>query len=92
MEEVVTSRFSDELLKKMDQVVSRGHFRSRSEALRVMVEDYIKEHPDLLVGNGLKDILAGAPRLSDKELEALGARLYEGVSVTRLVFEGRERP
>ena len=88
----MTSRFTEELLKKMDHVVSRGHFRSRSEALRVMVEEYLKEHPDLLIGDGLKEILAGAPQLTDEELETLGARLYEGTSVARLVSEGRERP
>gem|GEM_PF-1143428 len=92
MEEIVTSRFSEELLKKMDQAVSRGLFRSRSEALRVMVEGYLREHPELLIGDGLKDMLEGAPRLSDEELEDLGARLFEGASVARLVAEGRERP
>lgn len=92
MEEIVTSRFSEELMKKMDQVVSRGHFRSRSEALRLIVEEYLREHPDLLIGDGLKELLTGAPQLSDEELEALGARLFEGASVTRLVSEGRERP
>ncbi len=91
LEEIVTSRFSDELLKKMDQAVLRGHFRSRSEALRVMVEEYFREHPELLIGDGLKEMLAGAPRLSDEELENLGARLFEGVNVARLVSEGRER-
>ena len=92
MEEIVTTRFSGELLRKMDQVVSRGHFRSRSEALRVMVEEYLREHPDLLIGDGVKELLEGAPRLSDEELEALGGRVFEGMSVTRLVSEGRERP
>ena len=91
MEEIVTSRFSKELVKKIDQVVSRGHFRSRSEALRTIVEEYLKEHPELLIGDGLKEILAGAPQLSDEELEALGARLYEGASIALLVSEGRER-
>jgi metal-responsive CopG/Arc/MetJ family transcriptional regulator len=40
MEEIITSRFSEELVKKVDQAVFRGHFKSRSEALRVIVEEY----------------------------------------------------
>ena len=73
MDEIVTSRFSDELLKKMDQMVARGYFRSRSEAIRVIVEEYFRE---------------GAPRLSEGGLEYLGACLFEGVGVARLVSEG----
>lgn len=88
----MTSRFSEELVKKMDQAVSRGHFRSRSEALRTIVEEYLKEHPELIIGDGLTKILDSAPQLSDEELETLGASLFEADSITRLVSEGRERP
>ncbi len=35
MEEVITSRFSAELLKKVDQAVSRGYFKSRSYPRKV---------------------------------------------------------
>ena len=49
MEEIVTSRFNRELVKKIDEAVKRGHFRSRSEALRVMTEEYLQEQPDLLI-------------------------------------------
>ena len=37
LEEVVTSRFSEELVRKVDQAVSRGNFKSRSEALRIII-------------------------------------------------------
>jgi len=90
--EIVTTRLNEELLMKMDRVVSRGHFRSRSEALRVIVEEYLREHPDLLIGDGVKKLLDEAPQLSDEGLRPWGARIFKGISVTRLVSEGRERP
>jgi len=89
MEEIITSRFSDELVKKVDQAVSRGHFRSRSEALRMIVEEYLAEHPELFLGERTQELLASSPSLSDDELERLGSRLFKDLSVARLVAEGR---
>lgn len=90
MEEVITSRFSKELLRKMDQAVLRGRFKSRSEAVRVIVERYLMEHPELFLGDGVEELLAKAPSLRDDELEHLGAKLFKGLSVPELVAEGRE--
>lgn len=89
MGEVVTSRFSEETVKKVDQAVSRGHFRSRSDALRAIVEGYLTEHPEFFLGEGTRELLAKAPNLSDEELESLGSRLFKGLSVVRLVAKGR---
>jgi len=89
MEEVITSRFSEEIVKKVDQAVSRGHFRSRSDALRTMVKEYLVEHPELFLGEGTRELLTKAPTMSDDELEGLGSRLFKGLSVAGLVAEGR---
>jgi len=89
MDEVITSRFSEELLKKVDQAVERGHFRSRSQALRAIVEGYLTEHPELFIGEAAKELISKSPVLSDDELERLGSRLFKGLSVVKLVAEGR---
>lgn len=91
MSEVVTSRLPEELVKKVDQAVLRGHFRSRSEALRAIIEGYLEEHPELFLGEELENLLASAQDLSDDELETIGSRLFKGVSVPRIVAEGRGR-
>ena len=85
----MTSRFSEELVKKVDLAVSRGHFKSRSEALRAIVEGYLREHPELFLGDGARKLLTDSPALPDEELEALGSSLFQGLSVARLVAEGR---
>ena len=91
MNEVVTSRLPKKLVKKIDQTVLRGHFRSRSEALNTIIERYLKEHPELFLGEELENLLASAPALSDDELETVGSKLFKGSSVPRLVAEGRDR-
>jgi len=91
MDEVVTSRFPEELLKKMDKAVSRGAFRSRSEALRAIVEDHLKEHPSLFLGDGAQDLITNAPTLTNDELEELGDDIFGGLSIAKVVAEGRDR-
>jgi len=90
MEKIVTSRFSKELLEKVDQAVSMGRFKSRSEALRVIVEEHLAEHPELFLGMGVQELLLNAPTFSDEELERLGSRLFRGLSVVELIAEGRK--
>jgi len=90
MTKVVTARLSGELLRRIDRLISEGHFRSRSEAFRVIVEGYLNEHPELLIGESLEGMLQGAPDLSDEELLKLGLILFKD-GVARLVAEGRER-
>lgn len=89
MEEVITSRFSEELTRKVDQAVSRGYFKSRSEALRVIIEEYLEEHPELFLGDKVQELMAKAPVLGDEELEQVGSKLFKRVSVAKLVAEGR---
>jgi len=89
MEEVVTSRFSEEVVKKVDKAVSRGFFKSRSEALRIITEEYLKEHPELFLGDKVQELIMKAPTLGDEELEQVGSKLFKGISVAKLVAEGR---
>ena len=89
LEEVITSRFSHELVRKVDQAVSKGNFKNRSQALRIIIEDHLKEHPELFLGDKFQDLIKKAPDLKDNELEQVGSKLFEGKSVAKLVAEGR---
>ena len=89
LEEVVTSRFSEELVRKVDQAVSRGNFKSRSEALRIIIEDHLKEHPELFLGDKFLELIKKTPDLKDEDLEQVGSKLFKGKSVAKLVAEGR---
>lgn len=89
MTETITARLPDELVKRVDAAVKRGAFPNRSEALRTIVEEYLKEHPELFLESEPEMLLGD--ELSDRELEKLGAKLFSGVKVSKLVGEGRGR-
>jgi Arc/MetJ-type ribon-helix-helix transcriptional regulator len=90
MEEVITSRFPPLVIKKVDKAVSRGLFKSRSEALRKITEAYLKEHPELFLGDKIQELIANATELTDEELEQVGAKIFKAASIAKLVAEGRQ--
>ena len=55
-----------------------------------MTEKYLREHPDLLIGDGAKKLIENAPDITDHELETIGSSLFRD-GVVRLVAEGRQR-
>jgi len=87
MTETITARLPDELVQRVDAAVKRGIFPSRSEALREIIEDHLREHPELFLDIKLEELLGR--ELSDEELRKLGAKLFRGVDVAKLVSEGR---
>ncbi len=89
MTETVTARLPDDLVKKVDAAVKRGAFPSRSEALRTMLEEYLSDHPELFLETSTEELLG--EKLSDGELEKLGARIFSGSKIAKLVAEGRGR-
>ena len=89
MTETVTARLPDDLVRKVDAAVKRGAFPSRSEALRTILEEYLSDHPELFLETSAQELLG--EKLSDPELERLGAKIFSGSSVEKLVAEGRGR-
>jgi Arc/MetJ-type ribon-helix-helix transcriptional regulator len=87
MTETITARLPDELVQRVDAAVKRGIFPSRSEALREIIEDHLREHPELFLDIKPEELLGR--ELSDEELRKLGAKLFRGVDVAKLVSEGR---
>ena len=89
MTETITARLPDELVQRVDAAVKQGIFSSRSEALRRIIEDHLAQHPELFLDIKPEELLGRD--LSDQELKKLGAKLFKGVDVTKLVAEGRGR-
>ena len=89
MTETVTARLPDELVKKVDAAVKRGAFPNRSEALRTILEEYLGDHPELFLETSAQELLG--EEFSDQELERLGAKIFSGSKVAKLVAEGRGR-
>jgi Arc/MetJ-type ribon-helix-helix transcriptional regulator len=89
MTETITARLPDELVHRVDAAVKRGIFPSRSEALRKMIEDHLREHPELFLDIMPEELLGR--ELSDEELRKLGSKLFKGADIAKLVSEGRGR-
>jgi Arc/MetJ-type ribon-helix-helix transcriptional regulator len=89
MTETITARLPGDLVQRVDAAVKRGLFASRSEALREIVEEHLREHPELFLDIKPDELLGR--ELSDDELRRLGAKLFRGVDVSKLVSEGRGR-
>jgi len=89
MDEVISSRFPEVIVQKVDKAVSRGYFKSRSEALRKIAEEYIEEYPELFLGDKVQELIENAPELSDDELEQLGGKVFKASKVAEIVAQGR---
>lgn len=86
--EIVNVRLSEDAKKKIDSLVSKGAFASRSEALRKIVEDHLDEHPELFIGKELEGIVL--EEIPEAELLELCSALFSGKkTAAELIREGR---
>jgi hypothetical protein len=67
----------------------KRHVQKQEDALRNITEDYLREHPELFLGDNVQELIEKAPILSDDELEQVGADVFRGVDIAKLVAEGR---
>jgi hypothetical protein len=56
---------------------------------REMIKDRLREHAELFLDIEPNELLGREP--SDEEFRILGAKLFRGVDVAKLVSEGRSR-
>ena len=86
--EIVNIRLDEDAKKKIDSLVSKGVFASRSEALRRIVEDHLDEHPELFIDKELEEIML--EDLPETELLELCSTLFSGrKTAAELIREGR---
>jgi Arc/MetJ-type ribon-helix-helix transcriptional regulator len=88
--EVVNARFDEKLVSKLDRLVEKGLFKSRSEALRRATEDYLERNSQLFLEDAARKWLGA--EMKDEELERICARILSGGSTAaEMVAEGRGR-
>jgi len=88
--EIINARFEQDLVRKVDDLVRRGIFKNRSEALRTMTEDYIDRHPELFLDAEAEKW--SEADIDDDELEKICAGLFCGKrTAAEIVAEGRGR-
>lgn len=89
--EIVNVRVDEEDLRRIDLAVRKGAFASRSDAIRVMVARFLREHPEAFEDPALQ-ALWEQPPVADEVFERLAARAFQGPkTAAEIVAEGRER-
>lgn len=90
MDEVITSRLNKKNIDLIDRFVDLGYFSSRSEAIRSILSEGLKELFNRELKKGISNDLETKPKLSNEELIKQGTKLFNR-SVADIIAEGRER-
>ena len=90
--ELVHVKIEKQTKEKLDHLVRRRIYKTKSEAVRKMLEEHLNEHPELFVEQELEELMKYADRISDEEFRArLAASLKGRKSVARMIAEERDR-
>ena len=88
--ELIHVKVAKSVKDKLEHLVRSKVYKNKSEAVREMLDDHMREHPELLMGDEWKEVLKAADKMSDEEF---GKRMAEGLrgpkSAAELVSEGR---
>lgn len=90
--EIINVKVEKEVKEKLEMLVKRRAFKNKSEAVRMMLKNHFREHPELFASDDLEEIVREANLMTDKEFGNLASKVFKGSkSAAELVGEGRER-
>jgi Arc/MetJ-type ribon-helix-helix transcriptional regulator len=92
--EVLNVKIDSEVIQKLDRLVKRKKFKNKSEAVRIMLNDHLEEHPELFGSADLEPVLKQASNtLSDRQFRELAAKVFgeKNKTAAEMVAEGGER-
>jgi Arc/MetJ-type ribon-helix-helix transcriptional regulator len=91
--EIIHVKVEKKTKEKLDHLVKTKVYKNKSEAVRVMLDRHMEEHPELFAGDELKALIKEAEKMSDQEFEE---RMAEGLkgpkTAAEIVAEGRGAP
>lgn len=81
-----------ETKEKLEHLVRAKIYKNTSEAVRKMLKEHMAEHPELFVGEELKELATNADKISDEEFrERLAEGLRSTKPIAQLLAEQRDR-
>jgi Arc/MetJ-type ribon-helix-helix transcriptional regulator len=84
-------KVENETKEKTERLVQTKGYKNKSEALRKIIEERFRDHPELLAVDDLAEVVREASEISDRELDRLTAEVFtERKTAAELVGEGRE--
>lgn len=90
--EILNVKVEKETIEKLERLIKKKAYKNKSEAVRKMLEEYLKEHSELFGFDELEGILREAEGMSDGQFEKIAARVFMGgKTAAQLVSQGRDR-
>jgi len=90
--EIINVKVEKEVKEKLEMLVKRRAFKNKSEAVRKMLNEHFREHPEFFVSDDLEKLIKEAGLITDKEFEKRVFEVFKGPkSAAELVGEGRGR-
>ena len=90
--EILNIKVEKEMKERLERLVKKKAYKNKSEAVRKMLDEHFREHPELFASDQLFDILTKADEMSDIEFYRLAAGIFKGSRTSaELVAEGRDR-
>jgi len=90
--EILNIKVEKETKERLERLVKSKAYKNKSEAVRRMLDEHFREHPELFASDQLVDILTEADKMSDIEYYRLAAEIFKGSrTAAELVAEGRDR-
>ncbi len=76
--EILNVKVEKETKEKLQRLVKRKAFRNTSEAVRKMLGDHFKEHPELFASDEVERLMREAEKMTDAQFEKLSAQVFRG--------------
>jgi len=91
--EILNVKVEEQTAEKLDRLVRRNVYKNKSEAVRKMLEEHLREHPELFAPDNMGELFKQADdSMSDQQFEKLAADVFKGrKTAAQMVSEGRER-
>jgi len=89
--QVIHVKIDERTNEKLRHIVVRGTYKNRSEAVRRILEEHIEEHPELLIGDDLKEISKYEKKISDQEFKNRLAQGLRGRKSVAQMLADQER-
>lgn len=88
--ELIHVKIEKKINDKLVHLVKSRVYRNKSEAVREMLQKHMEEHPELFLGDELKELMKYTDKMSEQEFRRRMAQGLQGSkSAAEIVSEGR---
>lgn len=88
--EVLNVKVDRETKEKLERLVKRRVYQNKSEAVRRMLEEHLREHAGLFASEEIEGLVKEADKMTEREFERIAGEVFSGRKMAaEMVAEGR---